>query len=300
MVLAFGFRRFGFWISVWLFFLAAAARAQMPIEGDVYAHDPSTMIKEGDRFHLFRTSVGILGKYSTDLRHWTNDGKVFPDEPPAWTRTAVKGFVSKFWAPDVAFVNGKYHLYYSCSTFGKQVSVIGLVTSPSLNSPYWTDQGAVIQSTVGDPNNCIDPGILVETNGSMWMVFGSFFDGLFLTQLDPATGKRIATNSPVTRVAHNGASAFQNTTEAPLSLPARRLLLLVSELRKMLLRHEQHLRNPRGPRHECRRPLPRQRRRRPVEGRRQSPVENGRALHQPGPRRHLERQRHQLVHLSLL
>ena len=59
------------------------------------------------------------------------------------------------------YFNGCYHLYYAVSTFGSQVSAIGLATNPTLDpsSPnyHWTDQGPVITSTNGSPYNTIDP-----------------------------------------------------------------------------------------------------------------------------------------------
>jgi arabinan endo-1,5-alpha-L-arabinosidase len=209
-----------------VFFLLAVlcvqtANAQMPVYGDYWAHDPSTMIKDGNRYYIFRTSQGIMGKYSTDLRNWTYSGQVFPGNPPAWTTSAVSGFTGFFWAPDVAYFNGRYNLYYSCSKWGTIDSAIGLVTSPSLQSPTWTDQGKVIQSdaiseagtnTDLTSYNCIDPSILMDTNGTVWMSFGSYSDGILVMQLDPATGKRITTNSPLTKIANNGATFLSNTT----------------------------------------------------------------------------------------
>ena len=201
---------------------AQTANAQMPVYGDYWAHDPSTMIRDGDRYYIFRTSQGIMGKYSTDLRNWTYSGQVFPGNPPAWTTNAVPSFTGFFWAPDVAYFNGRYNLYYSCSAWGTIDSAIGLVTSPSLQSPTWTDRGKVVQSdavweagtnTDLTSYNCIDPSILVDSNGTVWMSFGSYSDGILVMQLDPATGKRIATNSPITKVANNGATFFSNTEE---------------------------------------------------------------------------------------
>ena len=204
------------------FLCVQTANAQMPVYGDYWAHDPSTMIKDGNRYYIFRTSQGMMGKYSTDLRNWTYSGQVFPGNPPAWTTNAVSGFAGFFWAPDVAYFNGRYNLYYSCSKWGTIDSAIGLVTSLSLQSPTWTDQGKVIQSdaiseagtnTDLTSYNCIDPSILVDINGTVWMSFGSYSDGILVMQLDPLTGKRITTNSPITKVANNGATFFSNTTE---------------------------------------------------------------------------------------
>ena len=112
-----------------------------------------------------------------------------------------------YWAPEVAYFNNQYYLYYSVSTFGSQVSAIGLATNPTLDSTspnyHWTDQGAVIQSHAGSAYNTIDPSIFQDSDGSMWMTFGSFWNGIYATQLDPSTGKRIAANSPTIALAKN-------------------------------------------------------------------------------------------------
>ena len=57
-----------------------AARAQMPIYGDYFAHDPGTMIKEGNRYYIFYTGFAIPYKWSTDLRNWTWNAtqRIFP------------------------------------------------------------------------------------------------------------------------------------------------------------------------------------------------------------------------------
>ncbi|HEX9047307.1 MAG TPA: family 43 glycosylhydrolase, partial [Verrucomicrobiae bacterium] len=211
-------------ITVCLLIATASVRAQMPVYGDYYAHDPSTMIRDGTNYYIFRTSAGIMGKVSGDLRTWTYSGRVFPGNPPAWVTNAVSGYDPNnwAWAPDIAYFNGRYNLYYSVSAWGSIDSVIGLVTSPSLNSPAWTDQGKVVQSdAVGQTTtntdytsiNCIDPSILVDTNGTVWMSFGSYSDGIMVIQLNPATGKPLGAASTAVKIANNGASFFSNTTE---------------------------------------------------------------------------------------
>ena len=183
--------------------LAWKAAAQLPVLGDYFAHDPSTMIKSGNRYYIYRTSQGIMAKYSTDLRNWTYGGQIFPSGPPSWTSNSVPGFTGFFWAPDIVSLNGTYYLYYAVSGFGFQVSSIGLVTCTNLSTGNWTDQGEVIHSTTGNAYNCIDPSILVDTNGTMWMSFGSYWNGIYLMQLDPATGKRISPSSTLTQIAYN-------------------------------------------------------------------------------------------------
>ncbi|HTY85882.1 MAG TPA: LamG-like jellyroll fold domain-containing protein [Candidatus Acidoferrum sp.] len=205
-----------------LLIAGATSSAQMPFYGNFYLHDPGTMIRDGTNYFIYGDGQGISGITSSDLRNWNATSPIFPGGPPSWTSNAVPGFAGYFWAPDVAWFNGRYNLYYACSQWGTINSAIGLVTTPSLVSPVWTDQGKVIQS---NPNfatnattdltayNCIDPSILVDTNGTVWMSFGSYSDGILIMQLDPATGKRISPNSPIYRVSNNGPVFFSNTEE---------------------------------------------------------------------------------------
>ena len=130
---------------------------------------------------------------------------VFTSQPPAWTTNSVPGFRGHIWAPDIVCLDGTYHLYYSVSTWGSQVSAMGLATSTDLATGHWIDRGKVIESRSGDPYNRIDPSVLVEPDGRFWLAFGSYWNGIYLVQLDRATGQRIALDSPVTHLACNSA-----------------------------------------------------------------------------------------------
>ncbi len=159
----------------------------------MFTHDPSTLIREGNKYYFFSTGNGILARMSEDRVNWTELSPIFK-ESPAWTTDAVPGFKGHFWAPDIAFFNDQYHLYYSVSTFGKQTSAIAVATSKSLdpNHPdhHWTDHGPVIQSNESSPYNAIDPAIFIDNDESVWMSFGSFWGGIYLVELDPQTGLR--------------------------------------------------------------------------------------------------------------
>src|SRR5688572_17501602 len=85
------------------FWAAPLCPAQLPVLGDYFAHDPSTMIKDGSRYYVFYTSQRIRYKYSTDLRNWTHGGVIQPATPPAWVTAAVPTFDGNYWAPDVAY-----------------------------------------------------------------------------------------------------------------------------------------------------------------------------------------------------
>lgn len=177
------------------------------IRGHLAAHDPSTIVKCKDRSYLFSTGRGIQSKSSRNLVYWESGPPVFA-APPAWTSVAVPQFDGTFWAPDVILLDGEYHLYYSVSSWGSQVSAIGLATNPTLDPADpaygWTDRGPVLQSRVRAPYNAIDPSVLRGPDGRLWMAFGSYWDGIHLLELDPATGLRRAPDSPVHRLAWNG------------------------------------------------------------------------------------------------
>src|SRR5262249_35130754 len=85
-------------------------------------------------------------------------------------------------------------------------SAIGLATSPTLDSTspdyHWTDRGPVIQSHQGSPYNTIDPAIIQTNAGELWMSFGSFWNGVYITKLDPTTGP-LPPRTTTTRLAFN-------------------------------------------------------------------------------------------------
>lgn len=174
--------------------------------GQTFTHDPSSIVADGGKFYSFGTLHGIRVLSSPDLIHWTNEPVVFKT-PPGWTRNVAPGFDGHIWAPDIIQSQGKFFLYYSISAWGKQTSAIGLAINDTLDarSPkfQWRDQGAVIRSTNHSPFNAIDPSAFLDTDGRLWLAFGSYWQGIFLTELDPRTGLRLATNSPVYHLAWN-------------------------------------------------------------------------------------------------
>lgn len=155
---------------------------------DIRVHDP-VMIRHNDTYHLFCTGMGIGHFTSNDMENWEAADPVFP-EKPAWTDDVVPEFRNHIWAPDVLSHNGKYYIFYSVSAFAKNTSAIGVVTNPTLDPEdpdyRWTDHGIVIRS---HPNrdlwNAIDANIAFDEDGTPWMTFGSFWNGLKLVKLAP-------------------------------------------------------------------------------------------------------------------
>jgi len=159
-------------------------------------HDPS-IIREGSKYYVFSTDASasqgnfIPIRCSTDKIAWTACGYVF-STLPSWISSAVPQ-ATEIWAPDISYFSGSYHLYYAVSSFGSNVSAIGLVTNSTLDSTSpnydWVDQGLILQSSSADSFNAIDPNILVDTDGSVWLTYGSFWTGIYQQQIDPATGQ---------------------------------------------------------------------------------------------------------------
>ncbi len=176
------------------------ASLSLALTGNVApVHDPA-ILKDGDSYYLFTTgnagdAEGLLAlRTSTDLRDWTLRGGSYA-ALPAWIAAAVPG-ASGMWAPDISKVGNQYRLYYSISTFGKNQSAIGLATAtaidPAAPAANWADQGPVIQSQGSDDYNAIDPMAFTDAEGRAWLTFGSFWSGIKIIRLDPATGLRLS------------------------------------------------------------------------------------------------------------
>lgn len=72
-------------------------------------------------------------------------GTVWGLDIPEWPGT------SDFWAPDIVFLDGQYHLYYSASGFGGNQSCIGHATRASLAFGSWQDRGALSTTPIPAP-----------------------------------------------------------------------------------------------------------------------------------------------------
>ncbi len=187
-------------------------------------HDP-VMAYEDGRYYLFATGNGIQVLSSPDMKTWKEEKPVFA-VPPQWATSMIKGYFGHTWAPDIIRINGLWHLYYSCSTFGKNTSAIGLAVNKTLNpeSPdfKWEDRGMVVRSIPGETDwNAIDPNIVVDKKGRAWMNWGSFWDGIQMVRLDKDMQTPVSKIKTISRhydkkaIKHNTAQANDNSVEAP-------------------------------------------------------------------------------------
>jgi len=176
----------------------------------IVTRDPSDIVKCQDEYWVFYTGRGVPSYHSKDLVKWERGPAVFQTAPEWIAKIVPENRHMSYWAPDIMKVGDRYLLYYAVSSMGKMTSAIGLVTNPTLdpNDPayHWTDEGVVVQThegQQGDAYNAIDPSIFQDSDGSLWLTFGSYWSGIKLIQLDSRTGKRIARDSKVYSLAYH-------------------------------------------------------------------------------------------------
>lgn len=183
------------------------------LSGNLITHDP-TIIEENGTYYVLQTGAeadGLVlpGKRSGNLTQWDGTAGAFTSgNSPTWLRQRVPG-VKNLWAPDLSYFNGEFHLYYSVSTFGSNHSCIGHASRPSMAWGSWQDKGAVMCSATNNNYNAIDPNIVLDDNGTPWMSFGSFWDGIKMVRLK-SDGSRADNNI------HSLASRGGGAIEAPV------------------------------------------------------------------------------------
>ncbi len=168
----------------------------------------------------FVPSFSINGTVSTDYY------KIFKAEADYAGHTTISLVQGNLWAPDVIYNTSvkKWCMYFSLSGNDFKSSII-MLTSDKVEGPYakvgdvvfggFTNSTTSIArddyakcigtNTIdarylknGAWNNdyavsCIDPCVLYDENGKLWMSYGSWSGGMFLLKLDEATGLRSTT-----------------------------------------------------------------------------------------------------------
>lgn len=147
--------------------------------------------------------------------------------PAAWSSPSNANYdlSGNLWAPDIVYneVMEKYCMYLSINGDNYKSSIV-LCTADNIDGPYTYVDTIVysgfnnsstfnysktdVPKVLGDnpdlsryldskgewnPNygtNAIDPAVFYDENGSLWMIYGSWFGGLFMLDLDENTGLR--------------------------------------------------------------------------------------------------------------
>lgn len=168
------------------------------VNGAVEVHDPSTFKDpNSDYYYCYSTDstmsgnpsrgMGVQIRRSTDLVNWEYVGHALDDASISEARVMADGSNNTgFWAPSISYVNGEYRLYYSVSSFGSARSRIYLAVSSSPEGPF-TNRGLVVdtwKNTTGSGPNGIDPYYTESKDGTPYLVYGSFFGGIYLKELN--------------------------------------------------------------------------------------------------------------------
>ena len=187
-------------------------------------HDP-VMARDGDTYYIYATGMGIQQMTSKDRKTWTVSRQPVMSVIPSWAADSVPGFGNHVWAPDVIQWHGQWWMAYSCSTFGKNGSAIGLLSSRSLRSNMWKDEGCIVTSHerkrdadgkwTGDNWNAIDPNFVIDDQDTPWLVWGSFWDGIQLARLDSTM--HIAKGEVPRTIARRYDTSFKPTEPNPTS-----------------------------------------------------------------------------------
>jgi arabinan endo-1,5-alpha-L-arabinosidase len=176
-----------------------------PSFANVSVHDPSVIRVDGS-YYVFGSHLAAAR--TTDLMNWTkladgvNDGNpLFSKVTTALADTFAWAQVTDLWAPDVAKLDdGKFYMYYCACKGDSPRSALGVAVADKVDGPYvnmqillksgqWglpSEDGTIYDATLHP--NVVDPQVFKDAAGKLWMIYGSYSGGLFILQLDPATG----------------------------------------------------------------------------------------------------------------
>jgi arabinan endo-1,5-alpha-L-arabinosidase len=194
-----------------------AAERQPRLVGDTRIHDPSVIEVDG-KYAAFGTGEqgpergAIKVKTSPDGVKWTDAGAIGKGVPQ-WAEEALGFKPLNIWAPSISRRGGAFSLYYCLSSFGNNTSAIGLMTNTSFDplkpGEGWQDRGLVLMSGIRDDFNAIDPFRVDTSDGRAYLVFGSFWSGIKLSELNPETGKLLSENAPLVALASRQGGAIE-------------------------------------------------------------------------------------------
>ncbi len=165
------------------------------------SHDPSMMYDPvGGMYYSYSTDTALTSAYrqgipirrSRDLVHFEFVGYALSRQAISQGRDNGRGYkpTGGFWAPYVEYAEGEYRMYYSATkAFGSSESRIWLAVAAHPEGPF--ENRGVVMDTWHTPDtepNAIDAHVADTPEGRKYMIYGSFFGGIFIKELDPATG----------------------------------------------------------------------------------------------------------------
>jgi len=189
---------------------AAAQAGYTPIAfQNASVHDPS-VIKVGDTFYVFGSH--LASAKSKDLMKWTQMTSSVSATNPLFLNGSANVYTelaetfswaqsNTLWAPDVKqLADGRFYMYYNACKGDSPLSALGVAVANNVEGPY-VNKGIILKSgmwgqasydgTVYDAlkhPNTVDPNVFFDNAGKLWMIYGSYSGGIFIMQMNPATG----------------------------------------------------------------------------------------------------------------
>lgn len=148
--------------------------------------DPTVLRAADGTYYLYATedirNVPIFK--STDMVNWTFVGTAFTDETrPDFVKNDGNRRAG-IWAPEVNYINGKYVLTCSMSTWGGHwTNGIGSAVSDSPEGPFKMVANPMFIAKEIDVENSIDQTTFRDDDGKLYMFWGSFF-GIYGVELN--------------------------------------------------------------------------------------------------------------------
>lgn len=135
---------------------------------DGYCADPFVLRGEDGRFVMYGTAPGLRpdGRafqtlVSDDLQHWEPVGGalVIPDDTPP---------DAEWWAPEVAYAEGRYWMYYSRG-LGERGHQLWVAVSDTATGPFVDAAGPLTPQLPF----AIDPSPFQDADGSWWLFYAT-------------------------------------------------------------------------------------------------------------------------------
>jgi arabinan endo-1,5-alpha-L-arabinosidase len=136
--------------------------------------DPTVIRAQDGYFYLYATedTHNVPIYRSADLVKWRYMGTAFTDATRPMDMVPNGGI----WAPEINYIDGKYVLYYSKSTWGGSWEAgIGVAWSDRPNGGFHDAHKLFVSNEIGI-ENCIDPYFMQDDDGRNYLFFGSFHD----------------------------------------------------------------------------------------------------------------------------
>ena len=183
---------------------AEGNEVEIPTFTEASIHDPS-VIKVDDMYYVFGSHLGVAK--TKDFMNWTTvaagvnpNNPLFDNVVEELKKTLEWAETDTLWAPDVIELNGKFYMYYNACEGGSPRSAMGVAVADHIEGPYkdkgiflksgmWnqaSEDGKIYNATIHP--NAVDPHAFLDEDGKLWMVYGSYSGGIFIIQMDAATG----------------------------------------------------------------------------------------------------------------